>query len=72
MNLAVEIFESLAAMANHGTRKSGERFFRNFDRAGDEKLIVRNHEANVQRSTLNVQHSMQTMNKTAAALAPNK
>ena len=67
MNLAVEIFESLAAMANHGTRKSGERFRRNLDRAGNEKLVVRSHEANVQRSTLNVQRSMQTMNKAASS-----
>ena len=43
MNLAVEIFKSLAAMANHRMRKGVERFFRNLDRAGNEKFIVRNH-----------------------------
>ena len=52
MNLAVKIFESFAAMADHRTGKGGQRFFRNFDRAGNEKLVVWNHGANVQRSTL--------------------
>ena len=59
MNIAVEIFERFAAMANHRTREGGESFFRNFDGAGNEKLVVWDHEANVQRSTLNVQRSMQ-------------
>ena len=56
MNFGVEIFEGLAAMANHGPRECGESFRRNLDRAGDEKLVVRWQAANVQRSTFNVQH----------------
>ena len=57
MDLAVEILEILAAMADHRPGKSGERFCRNLDRAGNEKLIVRNHEQtfNVQ-PCCNVQH----------------
>ena len=43
MNFAVEIFKSFAAMADHRPGKSGQRFFRNFDRAGNEKFIVRRH-----------------------------
>ena len=43
MNLAVEILEILAAMADHRPRKSRERFFRNLDRAGNEEFVVRNH-----------------------------
>jgi hypothetical protein len=44
-------------VANHGPGKSGERFCRDLDRAGSEKLIVWEHSEcstfNVQRSTLN-------------------
>ena len=43
MNFAVKIFEALAAMADHRPGKGGQRFFRNFDRAGNEKLVVRRH-----------------------------
>jgi hypothetical protein len=43
MNRAVEIFKIFAAMSDHGTRKRGQRFCRNFDRTGNEKLVVRNH-----------------------------
>ena len=60
MNVAVEIFESIAAMSDHRTRECGERFLRNFDGARNEKFVVWDHEANVQRSTLNVQRSMQS------------
>ena len=51
MSIAVEVFESVAAVADHRTREGGERFFRNFDGAGNEELVVWDHEANVQRST---------------------
>ena len=43
MNFAVEIFESFAAMADHRPGKGGQRFLRNFDRAGNEELVVRRH-----------------------------
>jgi hypothetical protein len=43
MNRAVEIFKIFAAMSDHGTRKRGQRFCRNFDRTGNEKLVVGNH-----------------------------
>ena len=49
MYLAVEIFEILAAMSDHRPRERGHRFRRNFDWAGSEKLIVRNHEAIIRR-----------------------
>src|SRR4051812_32043731 len=59
MNVAVEIFEIFAAMADHRSRKSRHRFRRNFDRAGSEKLVVWKHEANVERPTPNVQRLSQ-------------
>ena len=40
MDLAIEFLERFAPMANHGPGKSGERFRRNLDRAGSEKLVV--------------------------------
>ena len=43
MDVAVEILEILAAVADHRPGKSGHRFRGNFDRAGDEKFIVRYH-----------------------------
>jgi hypothetical protein len=51
MNLAVEIFEIVAPMADHGMREGSERFLGNFDRAWSKKLVVREHEGNVQHST---------------------
>jgi YVTN family beta-propeller protein len=55
MDLAVEIFEGLAAMTDHRPRECRHRFFRDLDRAGSEKFVVRLHEVNVQRRTPNVQ-----------------
>jgi len=57
MNLAVEIFEIVAAMTDHGMRESGERLFRNFDRTGGEKLVVWEHRKtfNAQRPTFNLE-----------------
>ena len=43
MNFAVKIFEAFAAMTDHRPSESGQRFRRNFDRPGNEKLIVRRH-----------------------------
>ena len=40
VNVAIEIFEGFAAMPDHRAGKGGERFFRNFDWTGDEKLVV--------------------------------
>jgi hypothetical protein len=40
MDLPIEFLERFAPMANHGPGKSGERFWRNLDRAGSEKLVV--------------------------------
>ena len=57
VNLAVEILECFAAVSDHRPGECGERFFRNLDRTGNEKFIVRSHGAtfNVQRPTSNVQ-----------------
>ncbi len=60
MDFAVKIFEVVAAVADHRLRECGQRFFRNFNGAGNEELVVRNHEANVQHSTFNVQRSMKS------------
>lgn len=43
MNFAIKIFEGFAAMPDHRPRKRSHGFLRNFDRAGNEKLIVRDH-----------------------------
>ena len=43
MNVAVKIFERFAAMADHRPREGLERFRRDLDRAGGEKLVVRDH-----------------------------
>ena len=43
MNVAVKIFKRFAAMADHGPREGLERFRRDLDRAGGEKLVVRDH-----------------------------
>ena len=43
MNFAVKIFKGFAAMPDHRTGEGGQRFFRNFDRTGNEKFIVRRH-----------------------------
>ena len=51
MNLAVEIFEIVAPMADHGMREGSERLLGDFNRAGNKKLVVREHEENVQHST---------------------
>ena len=40
MNFAIKIFEGFAAMPDHRARKGSQRFFRNFDWAGNEKLVV--------------------------------
>jgi hypothetical protein len=40
MDRAVERFEILAPVTNHGPRKSSEGFFRDFDRARREELVV--------------------------------
>ena len=55
MNCAIKIFERFAAMPDHRTGKRGHCFLRNFDRAGNEKLVVGLHGENVQRAALNVQ-----------------
>ncbi len=51
MNVSVKIFKILAAMSDHRPRKSGHRLRGNFDRAGREKLVVRNHKAKVERGS---------------------
>jgi hypothetical protein len=43
VNVAVEIPEIFAAMADHRARKRGHRFLGNLDRTGDEKLVMRLH-----------------------------
>ena len=43
MNFCVKIFKGFAAMTDHRRGKSGQRFGRNFDRARNEKFIVRLH-----------------------------
>jgi len=43
MNVAVKIFKRFAAMADHRPREGLERFRRDLDRAGGEKLVVRDH-----------------------------
>ena len=55
-SVAEEIFKIFSAMTNHRPRERGHRFRRNFDWAGSDKLVVRKHQANAQRSTLNIQH----------------
>lgn len=58
MDFAVKAFKSFSAMPDHGAGKSGKRFRRDLDRAGDEKLIVLMHEQerfNPQLSTSNAQ-----------------
>src|SRR6266850_225676 len=52
MNITVKIFKIFAAMSDHRSRERGQRFRRNFDRTGCEKLVVWKHEENVQRRTL--------------------
>ena len=44
MDVAVETFKIVAAMSNHRSRKRGHRLRRDLDRAGCEKLVVRDHE----------------------------
>src|SRR5438045_2137066 len=64
MGPAVKIFEGLAAMPDHRARESGHCFWRNFDRAGDEELVVRNHRR--KRPTPNAQRpTFITENRTA-------
>jgi hypothetical protein len=36
-------------MSDHRARKRGHRFWRNLDRTGSEKLVVRNHKAIIRR-----------------------
>ena len=56
MNGAIELAEGFAAVADHRPRESRPRFWGNFDRTGDEELVVRRHQGgNVQRSIFNVQ-----------------
>ena len=43
MNITVKIFKIFAAMSDHRSRERGQRFRRNFDRTGCEKLVVRSH-----------------------------
>jgi hypothetical protein len=43
MNFAVKVFKGFAAMPDHRTGEGGPRFFRNFDRPGNEKLVVGRH-----------------------------
>ena len=54
MNVAVKVLKIFAAMSDHGLRKGSQRFRRNLDWAGDEKLVVRNH---TKRSTFNAKRS---------------
>ena len=57
MDGAIERAEIFAAMADHRAREGGPGFGGDFDRAGDEELVVRLHlRNNVERRTLNVQH----------------
>ena len=46
MNLAVKISKIFAAMANQRTRKCLPGFLGNFNRTGNEKLVVRMHVKN--------------------------
>ena len=55
MDLAVESFESVAAVADHRPRESGHGFLRNLDRAGREELVVWNHGRTSNVQALNVQ-----------------
>ena len=57
MDLAVERFEGVAAVADHRTRKRGHGFLRDLDRARSEKLVVWNHEgtSNVHAGTSNAE-----------------
>ena len=60
MDRTVQIFKILSTMTDDGAAERGESLGRDFDGAGNEELVVRGHfEANVQRSTLNVQRSTQ-------------
>jgi hypothetical protein len=43
MNHAVKVFKIFASMPNHRARKRRPRFVRDFDRTGNEKLVVRIH-----------------------------
>ena len=49
MNLAVKIPKIFAAVSNQRTRKCLPGFFGNFNWTGNEKLVVRMHNGNVQR-----------------------
>ena len=42
VNVAVEVFERFAAMADHGAREGGHGFLGDFDGAGSEELVVWN------------------------------
>ena len=43
MNVSIEVFKVLAAVADHWPGERGHRLRRNFDWPGREKFIVRNH-----------------------------
>jgi len=43
MNITVKILKIFAAMSDHRPRERGQRFRRNFDWTGCEKLVVRSH-----------------------------
>ena len=64
MNRAVEILKIFATMPDHRTRKRRPRFFRYFNRTGNEEFIVRDHR---QRSTLNAQHSTSNLYRRSPA-----
>lgn len=49
MNVAVEISKIVAAMTDHRPRECGHRFRRNFDWAGNEEFVVRNHGSIIRR-----------------------
>src|SRR5207248_11278617 len=52
MNITVKVFKIFAAMSDHRSRERGERCRRNFDRTGCKKLVMWEHEENVQHRTL--------------------
>lgn len=56
MNGAVEGAEIFAAVANHRAREGGPRFGGDFDRAGDEELVVWKHSS--KRRTPNTERPM--------------
>ena len=49
MDIAIQVFERVAAMSNHRARKRGHGFGGNFDRARCEKFVVLLHEGIIRR-----------------------